>query len=105
MSKRVVFLRVPSGSKVRGIYSAGTDFLVDGNPCPGTEGGGVLGSVELQGSQLVFRKVTAEGKHCRDYGTVSVRGETKQLIADGASVGAHGYTVLFVDEDDGKRGK
>jgi hypothetical protein len=106
MGKRVVFVRVPTGSKLQGIHGADTQYLVEGQEAKGNEGGGRIGRMELAGGQLYIRKVDKDGKPWRDFGTVAVRGDKKvPLIADGIAVSAQGYVVVFNDEKDEQKGK
>ena len=99
--KRVKFLRVPSGSKVRGIYSGSTagGYVVAGDACNPNEGGGLIGSIEFAGGFLYFRKVDKDGKPCRDYGKTSVKGgKMVNIEGDGVAVSADGYCIVFDDE-------
>lgn len=103
MSKRVRFARVPTGSRVQGVYGPTKQYLVEGEDAEPNQGGGRIGRMELAGGQLYIRKVTGEGKPHRDYGTVAIKGDKKvKLQGDGVCVSAEGYVLLFDDEPDQK---
>ena len=99
MAKRVLYVRVPTGSKIQGIHGADTQYLVEGQDASPNQGGGKIGRMELAGGQLYIRKVGADGKPHRDFGTVAVKGDKKvALICDGVAVSAQGYVCAFNDE-------
>ena len=102
MSKRVVYMRPPTGAKVQGIFNSTMAFVVEGASCNPNEGGGFVGKMELDGGLLFIRKVDENGKPWRSYGKVSVRNKGLDTVAnieaDGVCVSAEGYTLLFNEE-------
>jgi hypothetical protein len=106
MAKRVTFMRVPTHSRLQGVYKATDQYIVEGQAATPNEGGGFIGRMELAGGLIYVRKVTADGKPHRDFGTVAVQGDKRtKLLADGVAISAEGFVVLFNDEKDEQRGK
>jgi hypothetical protein len=104
--KKVKFLRVPSSSVVRGIYSGATGggYVVPGDACNPNEGGGFLSSVDFAGGFLYFRKVDKDGKPLRNYGVASIKGDRKANIeGDGVAVAAEGFVIVFDDEKEAQK--
>lgn len=100
--KKVKFLRVPSGAKVRGIFSgaSGGGYVVTGDACNPNEGGGSIGEITFDNGFITFRKVDAEGKPCRDYGAVKTKGDKlHNIVGDGVAVSAEGYVIVFDDDE------
>lgn len=101
MSKRVVFMRVPKGSRVQGVYNATDQYVTEGQAANPNEGGGCVGKMELAGGLVYIRKTDGNGKPHRDFGTVAVKGDKKiQLLADGVAVSAEGFVLAFNDESE-----
>ena len=99
MSKRVIFTRVPNGTRVQGVFNASTAFIKEGSPCNPNEGGGFVGRMEMEHGLLYIRKVDEHGKPCRNFGKVSMgEGKIVDLMADGICVSAEGYALMFNDE-------
>lgn len=105
--KKVKFLRVPSGSKVRGIYaSTSSGYIVPGEPCCPNEGGGFIGDITFDGGFLHFRKVDKDGKPMRDYGVASIKGERKaQIVGDAVAISADGFVIVFDEENEPQAAK
>ena len=101
--KKVKFLRVPQGAKCPGVFSArtGGGYVLPGDPCTPNEGGGFIGSIEFEGGFLHFRKVDAEGKPLRAFGTVSAHGGRQVAVTgDAVSVSAAGFTMVYDEVPD-----
>jgi hypothetical protein len=86
-----------------------TEYVREGDPVDGNNGGGFIGSMELVGNTVHFKKVDANGKPHRDFGVVAGRASVNAagadskkvpLIVDAVCVSAEGFTVLYDEEQE-----
>jgi hypothetical protein len=95
--QRIVFLRKAKGTNIMGITQG--EYVVDGQPIAAEKGGGKIASMVLKDGMIYIRKVDAEGKPHRKFGSVALPGGVmKPLIADGIAFPAHlTSAILFED--------
>lgn len=97
--QRIIFLKKPKGSSIMGITQG--EYVVDGMAIGAEKGGGKISSMVLKDGMIYIRKVDAEGKPCRNFGSVALpgsQGQNKPLIADGVAFPAlPGMVLLFED--------
>ena len=102
--RRIVFLKKQKGVSVAGMTAL--QFIREGSRIAEDRGGGRVSEITYADGMVTIRKITADGKPCRDYGTIKmgdaggVQRDVK-LEADGVIFPAHlCEQLLFVDEDE-----
>jgi len=99
--KRIVYIQKQQGKTIMGIGQTAARYLVEGMELPADRGGGKIGSMELLGDLVYIKKIDAEGKPLRNFGSVAMpRNLQRQLIADGVAFPVSlTEGILFVEEN------
>lgn len=102
--QRIIFLKKQKGQSMMGVTSL--QFVKEGSLISIDKGGGRVASMIYKDGMVEIRKVTLDGKPCRNWGVVKM-GETNgvqkdvKLEADCVIFPAHlCEAMLAVDEDD-----
>ena len=95
--QRIIFLQKQRGVSIMGITQL--DYVVDGQELAAERGGGRIGSMMLKDGMIYVRKVGADGKPHRHFGSVATTGgKTRELIADGIAFPSNlCKAILFQD--------
>ena len=97
--QRITFIRKQKGVLFQGISQEAV-YLTEGMVVGAPQGGGRIGEMFLQDGLICIRKVDANGKPIRDFGTVSVGGGPKKIVGDFVAVPSNETVSFVVSEED-----
>jgi hypothetical protein len=97
--QRIIFFKKQKGEVIYGI-GQNADWIAEGLEIPPDRGGGKIASMTLRDGMIYIRKVNPDGTPCRNFGSVNVKGNVRQLVGDGSAFPAHlSAGFVFADEE------
>ena len=108
MAKTIRFLKKGEGPSIQGVAGPRVVYLWPGQAVSTNviTGGGFIDSITLEGSVVVIRKRTAEGKRYRNFGKQVCGAETITLVGDGVIIPAtQVQSMVFADEESSQKNR